>query len=167
MIIALKTVLWCPICILCGGSPWPIKLSAQRYTSVIMSAISSQISRVSIVRVQIKENTKAPRDWPLWGGPPVTDGFPSQRTSNAEIWWRHHAELWLDVDGQLCGTGSVCIGFTFCLLYSQQRFVSERVGVGVVGVGGVGWGSRGVGGRGWGWGSHYQHTFSLILKITF
>ena len=28
------------------------------------------------------------------GNPPVTDGFPSQRTSNEEnvsIWWRHHA----------------------------------------------------------------------------
>ena len=28
------------------------------------------------------------------GNPPVTDGFPSQRTSNAEnvsFWWRHHA----------------------------------------------------------------------------
>ena len=34
-----------------------------------------------------------PRQWPLWGEPRATGGFPSQRTSHAEnvsIWWRHH-----------------------------------------------------------------------------
>ena len=34
--------------------------------------------------------------WALWGNPPVTGGFPSQRASNAEnvpIWWRHHGTL--------------------------------------------------------------------------
>ena len=39
------------------------------------------------VHVQIKENIKAPRLWP------VIDGFPSQRASNVEIvsiWWRYN-----------------------------------------------------------------------------
>ena len=30
-----------------------------------------------------KKKIKAPSHWPLWGNPPVTDGFPSQRVSNA------------------------------------------------------------------------------------
>ena len=45
-----------------------------------------------LFKVQIKENIKAPRHWPLW---PMTDEFPAQRASNAEnvsIWWRHHAQ---------------------------------------------------------------------------
>ena len=32
------------------------------------------------------------------GKPPVTEGFPSQRASNAEtvsVWWRHHVARWL------------------------------------------------------------------------
>ena len=44
-------------------------------------------------QAQIKENIKAPRHWPLWGGFTVTGEFPAQRASNAEnvsIWWRHH-----------------------------------------------------------------------------
>ena len=43
------------------------------------------------VQVQIKENIKAPRHWPLWGE--FTDHIPVQMASNAEnvsIWWRHH-----------------------------------------------------------------------------
>ena len=42
---------------------------------------------------QIKENTKAPRHWPLCGNSSVTGEFPTQKASNAEnvsIWWRHH-----------------------------------------------------------------------------
>ena len=45
------------------------------------------------IRVQIKENIKAPRHWPLCGEFTVTGEFPTQRASNAEnvsIWWRHH-----------------------------------------------------------------------------
>ena len=30
----------------------------------------------------MKGNIKTPRHWPLWGKPPTTGGFPSQRTSN-------------------------------------------------------------------------------------
>ena len=42
---------------------------------------------------QIKENTKAPRRWPLCGEFTGTAEFPAQRASYAEnvsIWWRHH-----------------------------------------------------------------------------
>ena len=41
----------------------------------------------------MKENTKAPRHWPLCGEFTGTGEFPAQRASNAEnvsIWWRHH-----------------------------------------------------------------------------
>ena len=40
----------------------------------------------SFIQAQIKENIKALRHWPLWGGnPPVTSGFPTQRASYAEM----------------------------------------------------------------------------------
>ena len=65
-------------------------------SDVIMNAMESQITGVLLFAqpfflAQIKENTKAPRHWPLWG---VTGEFPAQRASNAEIvsiWLRHHA----------------------------------------------------------------------------
>ena len=37
------------------------------------------------VHEQIKENIKAPRHWLCEGNSPVIDGFPSQRSSNAEM----------------------------------------------------------------------------------
>ena len=45
------------------------------------------------IRVQIKENIKAPRHWPLWGEFTGTGEFPTQMASNVENvsnWWRHH-----------------------------------------------------------------------------
>ena len=42
-------------------------------------------------KIQIKENIKDPRHWPLWS--PVIGKSPSRIASNAEnvsIWWRHH-----------------------------------------------------------------------------
>ena len=49
-----------------------LTLMAIHYSDVIMSAMASQITSVSIVtqsfvQVQIKENMKALRYWPLWG----------------------------------------------------------------------------------------------------
>ena len=44
--------------------------------------------------MQIKENIKAPRYWPLWGKSTGDQWFPSHRVLNTEtvsIWWRHHA----------------------------------------------------------------------------
>ena len=42
------------------------------YDDVIMSAIASQITSLMLftqplIQAQIKENIKAPRNWPLWG----------------------------------------------------------------------------------------------------
>ena len=45
------------------------------------------------IQVQIKENIKAPRHWPLCGNSPVAGEFPAQMASDAEnvsIWWRYH-----------------------------------------------------------------------------
>ena len=68
------------------------------YSDVIMSAMASQITGVrSLNRLFMRKSKKTPnlRLTGLCGGnPPVTDGFPSQRASNAEyvsIWWRQHA----------------------------------------------------------------------------
>ena len=36
------------------------------------------------IQVQIKENTKAPRHWHLWGISPANAEFPAQMTSNME-----------------------------------------------------------------------------------
>ena len=47
-----------------------------------------------LIKVQIKENIKAPRHWPLCGEVTGDGEFPAQRASNTEnvsIWWRHHA----------------------------------------------------------------------------
>ena len=48
---------------------WFEKVSNIHYDDVIMSAIASQNASLTIVYsiVQIKENIKAPRHWPLWG----------------------------------------------------------------------------------------------------
>ena len=45
------------------------------------------------IQMQIKENIKAPRHWPLCGEFTGTGEFPAQKASYAEnvsIWWRHH-----------------------------------------------------------------------------
>ena len=47
-----------------------------------------------------QRNIKAPRHWPFWGDPPVSDVLPSRRASDAEnvsILWRHHfSSRWLN-----------------------------------------------------------------------
>ena len=53
-----------------------------------MSAIASQITNVSIiystfVQAQIKKNTKAPRNWPLWGE--FTGDFPHKEPVTRKI----------------------------------------------------------------------------------
>ena len=58
--------------------------------------LKSPASRLFTQLLQIKENIKAPRHWPLWGEFTGTGEFPAQRASNAEdvsIWWRHHENL--------------------------------------------------------------------------
>ena len=51
------------------------------YNAVIMSAMASQITSLTIVysTVQIKENTKAPRHWPLYGDFPGDRWIPRRK----------------------------------------------------------------------------------------
>ena len=56
-------------------------ITASHHNAVIMSAMASQIQASPLlaqpfVGAQFKENTKAPRHWPLRGNPPLTGGFP-------------------------------------------------------------------------------------------
>ena len=67
---------------------WLIGSIKHHSNDVIMSAMVSQITVVSIVCSTVRSgtdqrNTKAPRHWPLLGEL-VTGGFPSQRASNTE-----------------------------------------------------------------------------------
>ena len=73
------------------------------YSDVIMATMTYQMTSLTIVystviQVQIKENTKAPRQWPLWGEFTVDRWNPrTQRASYAEnvsIWLRHHVMTW-------------------------------------------------------------------------
>ena len=73
------------------------KVTEPHYIDVMRAMASksptSQLFAQTFVHAQINENIKGPRHWPCEGNPPVTDGFPSERTSNAAnvfIWWRHH-----------------------------------------------------------------------------
>ena len=65
----------------------------KHYSDVIMDAMASQNTSLTIiystVYSQIKENTKAPRHWPLWG----TKG--QYNAENVSIWWRHHVLAFL------------------------------------------------------------------------
>ena len=72
------------------------------YGDVIMGAISSQITSLTIVYSTFysdadkKKNIKAPRHLLLCGEFTGTGQFPAQMASNAEnvsIWWRHHAMM--------------------------------------------------------------------------
>ena len=57
---------------------------------------ASRLFTQPFIQVQIKENIKAPRHWPLCGEFTMAGEYPSQRASNAgnvSIWWRHHDQL--------------------------------------------------------------------------
>ena len=71
------------------------KVVSYQCSDVIMSALASQVNGVSIVCSTIcsKKASKHRVTGLCEENRPVTDGFPSQRASNAEnasIWWRHH-----------------------------------------------------------------------------
>ena len=83
------------------------------YSDVIMSRwrLKSPALRLftqSFIQVQIKENIKAPRHWPLCGEFTGTGEFPAQMASDMEnfsIWWRRHVYvLFLQVAWPLPGT---------------------------------------------------------------
>ena len=73
-----------------GRDPPPC-FDKSQYSDVIMGAIASPITSLTIVcssvffQAQIKENTKAPHHRLCEGNPPVTGGFPSQRASNTDF----------------------------------------------------------------------------------
>ena len=113
------------IIILIGTKPIPILLPRttmllwpqRHYGDVIMSAMASQITGVSVVcspcgladepaetplapaklfaepfvQAQIKENIKAPHHWHLWGESTGNQG--ASNTENVSIWWRHHVSV--------------------------------------------------------------------------
>ena len=57
---------------------------------------ASRLFTQLFIQMQIKENIKAPRHWPLCGDFTGTGEFPAQRASYAEnvsIWWRYHANV--------------------------------------------------------------------------
>ena len=71
---------------LCARNDWLY------YSDVIMSAMASQITSVSMVCSTSKKPSKLSVTGLCEGNSPVTGEFPSQRASNAEkvsIWWRH------------------------------------------------------------------------------
>ena len=70
------------------------------YSDVIMTAMASQTTRVSIVCSTVcssADQASKPRVASLYNGKSTGDcWFPSQRASNAEnvsIWWRHHLKV--------------------------------------------------------------------------
>ena len=75
---------------------------AKHYNDVIMSAMASQITSLTIVYSivysdadQRKHQSSASLAF-VRGNSPVTGEFPAQRTSNAEnvsVWWHHHEYL--------------------------------------------------------------------------
>ena len=83
-------------------TPWLVRDGHIHYNDFIMSAVTSQITGVSIVLSSIfsgadqrKHQSSASLAF-VRGNPLVTDGFPLRSVDNAEnvsIWWRHHDSL--------------------------------------------------------------------------
>ena len=74
------------------------RMSLNHYNGVTMSIMASKITGASTVCLSIcldghRKNNKSCVTGFLRGNPPVTGGYPSQRSSYTEIvsiWWRHH-----------------------------------------------------------------------------
>ena len=91
--LSMRKLLWCELIKFLSHCSF---VTQWYYGDVTMNAMAYQTTGViaqSFVQAQIKDGSKTPRHWPMWGNPPMTGGFPSQRASNAEnfsVWWRHH-----------------------------------------------------------------------------
>ena len=84
------------------ASSRPYLFCQYHYNDVIMGSWrlkspASPLFTQPFIRVQIKENIKIPRNWPLCGEFTgdrwIPREFPAQMVSNAKnvsIWWRHH-----------------------------------------------------------------------------
>ena len=56
------------------------------YNGVIMSAMASQINSVSLfAQPFVQTDQRKHQSWPMWGEPPVTGGFPSQRPVTRKV----------------------------------------------------------------------------------
>ena len=82
---------------LCGSIMQCITISHDHYLDVIMSAMASHITGVSIVGSTICSGADQRKYLGVTGlcegNPPLTSVFPSQRVRNAanvSIWWRYH-----------------------------------------------------------------------------
>ena len=69
----------------------------ERRMSIMMSRITLKIDYLfnSLFRLTTKSKSKPRISVPLWGNPPTTGGFPSQRATNVEnvsMSWRHHVQ---------------------------------------------------------------------------
>ena len=79
---------------------------AEYYSGVIMSAIASQITSVSVVSSTVCSGADQRKHHSsallaCEGNPPVTDGFSLQRASNTEnvsIWRRHYGSQTSDIE---------------------------------------------------------------------
>ena len=96
----------CEICHQCENIYHP-DMDLHHYSDVVVSAMTSQITSVSIVYSNIcsgadqrKHQSSAPLAFVRRIRSPLTGEFPTQRASSAKnvsIWWRHHAlgnQLW-------------------------------------------------------------------------
>ena len=75
------------------GSNVEVYEPAYHYFDVLMSAMASQFTDLSIVYPIVcsganKKNIKVPRHWPLWGK--FTDDRWILHAENVSVWWRHH-----------------------------------------------------------------------------
>ena len=72
-----------------------------------LKSLASQWFAQPFIQVQIKENIKVPRHWPLWVGStgdqwiPVTN-WRVGNAGNCSIWWRHHVSFWDVLYWMLC-----------------------------------------------------------------
>ena len=66
------------------------------HTGIRLNSPASRLFIQRFIEAQIKEDIKAPRNWPLYGEFTGHGEFRAQRASYAEnisIWWRHHGEV--------------------------------------------------------------------------
>ena len=103
------------------------------YNDVIMSAMTSQITSLTIVYstvcwgTDLRQHRSSASLAFCEGNSPVTGEFPAQRTSNAEkvfIWWRHHVPPKTHELSNFAGTMRGYISYLYHL--SWDKWSSER-----------------------------------------
>ena len=109
-------------------------VTVMHYSDVIMNAMASQIIGAlftqPFLQARIKENTKAPRHWLLWGEFTGDRWIPAQRASNAgngSIWWRHYGNDCPFLTAGLQSSPRILITLTvsFIAVYSVRTMHSK------------------------------------------